>query len=291
MLEYIWNKKSRKSQLKSNKINSIKMKSQVLSIEGKKIKEIDLPEVFSEAYREDLVERSFITSRSKFRQPYGASKLAGRRASAQGKIHHRRRAWKGGYGQGISRVPRKVFLRRGSRFFWQGAYVPGTVKGRKAHPPKSEKIFELKINKKEKIRALKSAIAATAVREIVQSRYKNEPKLQSSITFPIIVENKLEELKKTKEISNLLKKLFSNSEQLIRQRKIRAGKGKLRGRKYKTKTGPLIIVSSKKNIRTENVDIVEAKKVAIHNLAPGGVAGRLTIYSEEALAELAKRFE
>ena len=47
---------------------------------------------------------------------------------------------------------------------WVGAFAPGTVGGRRAHPPKSEKIWSKKINKKENAKAIRSAISATLLK-------------------------------------------------------------------------------------------------------------------------------
>ena len=97
---------------------------------------IELPKQFNEEIRSDLIRRAYLTILSNSRQPYGAKEDAGMRASA--KLSRRRRDYKGSYGFGISRVPRKVLSRRGTRFFWVGAVAPGMVSGRKAHPPKPE---------------------------------------------------------------------------------------------------------------------------------------------------------
>ena len=48
--------------------------------------------------------------------------------------------------------------------------IPFAVTGRRAHPPKVEKIIEEKINKKEYQKALFSAISATASSDVVKNR-------------------------------------------------------------------------------------------------------------------------
>ncbi len=150
------------------------MKIPVLSLEGKEIKKIELPSQFSEELRSDLVKRAVLALQASRRQAYGAKKEAGKRASA--KLSKRRRNYRGSYGYGISRVPRKILSRRGRRFYWVGAVAPGTVGGRKAHPPKAEKGWEQKINKKERRKAIRSAIAATINKELVESRGHRLPK-------------------------------------------------------------------------------------------------------------------
>ena len=123
-------------------------KAVIHKIDGSKLKEIELPKQFNEEYHPDLIKRAVLTIRANNRQSYGAFERAGKGSSA--KISRRRRDYKGAYGHGISRAPRKTMWRRGTQFGWEGAYAPGTVGGRKAHPPKSWKIFAKKININER---------------------------------------------------------------------------------------------------------------------------------------------
>ena len=109
--------------------------------------EKELPSQFSEAYRPDLIKRAVLSLQSRARQVYGADPQAGQRHSSE--LSKRRRKYRGCYGFGISRVNRKILSRRGTRFNWVGATSPQTRGGRRAHPPKAEKQFAQKINKKE----------------------------------------------------------------------------------------------------------------------------------------------
>ena len=115
----------------------------------------DLPVQFSELIRPDLIERAVFTIQSNKRQPYGADPRAGLRHC--GNLSRRRNNYKTSYGHGISRVPRKILSSRGTRFNWAGAIAPGTVGGRRAHPPKADKVWSQKINKKERRKAIRSA--------------------------------------------------------------------------------------------------------------------------------------
>src|SRR3989344_4390875 len=142
------------------------MKVKVLSLDGNESGSIELPSQFSEEIREDLIKRAILAIKSYKRQKYGAKEEAGKRASA--KLSRRRRKYRGAYGMGISRVPRKILSRRGMRMTWVAAFAPGTVGGRRAHPPKSAKNWELKINKKERKKAIRSALAATASKDTLK---------------------------------------------------------------------------------------------------------------------------
>lgn len=263
------------------------MKLSVLSLQISEVKKIDMPNQFSEPIRTDLIKRAVKAIESHNRQPYGSSPEAGMRQSAY--VSKRRHKYKGTYGIGQSRTPRKSLSSRGTRFNWVGAVAPQTVGGRRSHPPKAEKIWDQKMNKKERRKAIRCALSATMTKEIVSKRGHIIPD-----NYPFIIETKLETISKTKEAKDLLRKL-GLKEDLERSsvRKIRAGKGKARGRKYKKRIGPLIIVADEyckamdafSNIPGVEVEVVE--KINAQLLAPGCVPGRLTIFSENAIERIA----
>lgn len=262
------------------------MKADVIDLEGRKTKTIELPRQFEEEYREDIIRKAVQVIQSHKRQPYGAKPEAGKRASAE--VSKRRRKYRGSYGHGISRVPRKVMTKRGRNLFWVGAFAPGTTGGRRAHPPKVSKKWEQKINVKERRKAIRSAIAATAIKEIVQKRGHRTKEA------PIIIANEVENIKKTKELTKILEKVGLKEElQRIENKKIRAGKGKSRGRRYKIKKGPLIVVGGKCELEQagrniQGIDVVEVRALNAELLAPGTQPGRLTIYTEKAIEKLGK---
>lgn len=249
--------------------------------------ERELPSQFTEPIREDLIHRAVITLQANKRQPYGAAKEAGMRASAN--VSKRRRKYRGSYGIGISRTPRKVMSRSGTRMNWVGAISPNTVGGRRAHPPKAEKQWEKKLNIKERRKALRSAIAATVHTELVKERGHNTP-----AGYPFVVDSSIEDVKKTKELKALLAKLGLKEEMSRAQVKnTRGGRGKTRGRKYIKRKGPLLVMSKKgktmeaaKNL--PGIDIIDVKSLNAELLAPGAKAGRLTLWSVAALDVMEK---
>ncbi len=247
----------------------------------------ELPVQFEEEFRPDIIKRVVIAIQNHKRQPYGAFPMAGKQSSAV--ISRKRRDYRGSYGMGISRVPRKILSRRGRRMVWVGAFVPGMVGGRRAHPPKADKSYDLKVNKKERRKAIRSALAATMNKEIVVSRGHLIPK-----TFPFIVDSSFESITKAKELYTALntlgfeKELSRNSE-----KKVRAGKGKSRGRKYKMNVGMLIVVSDKCSLYNNcsniaGVEIATVNSLNAEMLAPGTNPGRLTIFTEGAIDTLGK---
>ena len=259
----------------------------IYNIKAEKVGSVNAPVQFNEEYHPDVIKRAVLAIQSHKRQRYGSDPLAGKKTTV--KISKRRREYRTSYGHGISRIPRKVMWRRGSQFGWEGAYAPGTKGGRKAHPPKSEKIWDLKINIKERRKAIRSALAATLDKTLVEARSHVLPKI-----FPLVLNNEMEMLDKTKDVENALEILgFKEELARVHEKRIRAGKGKMRGRKTMSRKGPLLVVSgtcpllkAAKNI--EGVDVVVVDKLNAEVLAPGAFAGRLTVYTHKALERLEK---
>ncbi len=262
------------------------MKLKILSISKTEKGSRDLPNQFNEDVRPDLIKRAVMSLQSNSRQRYGAYPRAGLEHHA--KISRRRSAYKGAYGHGISRVPRKILSRSGSHFNWEGAVAPNTVGGRRAHPPKAEKEWGQKINKKENRKAIRSAIAATLNKELVEARGHKMP-----VQYPFILETRIESISKTSEVINALEKLGFGEELGRSRKKIRAGKGKTRGRKYKKTRGMLIISSQKCELQKAaksitGVEVIDVKTLNAESLAPGSIPGRMTIFTDSAIEMLEK---
>jgi large subunit ribosomal protein L4e len=258
------------------------MKIPIYDKANKKTGEQSLPVQFSEAYRPDLIKRAVHAVQSAARQPYGASPVAGMRHSSE--MSKRRRKYRGCYGFGISRVNRKIHSRRGTRMYWVGATSPQTRGGKRSHAPKAEKIFAKQINKKENRKAIRSAMAATLIKDLVVARGHRLPE-----HYPFIISGDLEKLTKTSAIHAALLELGFKAE-LERSlvKKVRAGIGKLRGRKYRRKKGILFVVGEpcpllKAAQNMPGVDVVEVHALNAELLAPGALAGRVTLWSENAL--------
>src|SRR3989344_1611747 len=148
---------------------------------------VKLPLQFEEQVRPDLIRKAYQYYASHKRQPWGADPEAGKRSSAT--VSRRRRQYRGAYGIGISRVPRKILSRRGRRMNWVGAFAPNTVGGRRSHPAKADKIWTKKINKKERRKAIRSAISATVLKDLVAKRGHVVPD-----NYPFVLDKNFEEL-------------------------------------------------------------------------------------------------
>ncbi len=263
------------------------MKLKIIDQTGKSGAEVELPVQFNEPVRNDLIKKAVLAIQNNNRQDYGAMKGAGMRHSAD--LSKRRRKYRGSYGHGISRVPRKILSRRGTQMFWVGAIISSTVGGRRAHPPKPEKDWNWKINTKEKRKAICSAMSATVIKALVEKRGHKVPD-----NYPFIINDSFESITKTKELIETLKKIgFKADLKRANDTKIRAGKGKLRGRKKIVKKSLLLVVSdavkiSKATKNIPGVDVVNVKKINAEMLAPGTHPGRATLYTNKAI-ELLKQ--
>jgi len=188
----------------------------------------------------------------------------------------------------MSRVPR--VKGQGGR----AAFAPGTVGGRQAHPPTSEKKIVKRIPKKEKRLALLSAIAATASKKVVALRGHS---IEAVPQIPLIVTEDFEKLKRAKEVEEALVRLgvLSDIYRVRESRRVRAGKGKRRGRKMKHAIGPLIVVAENEGLidagsNLLGIDIVPVENLNAETLAPGTHPGRLTVWTRSAIAKLDKLY-
>ena len=248
----------------------------VLELSGEAKGQVELPNVFSSQLRPDLVKRAYWILNSHRIQPYGRDPMAGEKTSAES-----------GHpptGRGISRVPRVKGER--SRRSGQAAGVASVVGGRIAHPPKAEKSIYQKINRKERRGALDAAIAFTGHAEAVAGRGHRV----GAMTFPLVVTDEIEAVSKTSELDSFLRKagLTEELKRLYGGVKRQSGKPRMRGRVYKERIGPLIVVSNDRGVgkAAESIPgaaVVPVGSLSVLDLAPAGVAGRLTFWTVSSL--------
>ena len=232
---------------------------------------VELPGVFGTQYRPDLIRRAVAAAQANRKQAYGADPYAGQRTPAESP----------GSGRGMAHVPRQDGRAR---------RVPQAVKGRRAHPPKAEKDQGKRINDKERKLAVKSAIAATADPELVRERGHQ---FDDDVDLPLVVSDDFEDLLKTREVVSFLEAAGLHADiDRADDRKIRAGRGKTRGRKYRRPKSILFVTEGELSKAARNLagaDVATAAEVNAEDLAPGGHAGRLTVFTESALSALAER--
>lgn len=260
------------------------MKISYLDLNGKKKGDINLPEVFSTPYRPDLIKRAVLAAQANRRQRYGTDKMAGKRTSAHyhgsshldpsQKMMHRE----------MARLPRE---HGDTAIFMRARFVPQARGGRRAHPPKVEKVWKKKINKKERIMAIRSAIAGTANPELIKERNHI---FDSNV--PIVVDDSLQKIKKTKDVIEFLKNIGLEKElERTQKKKMRIGKGKLRRGKYKKKVGPLMIITKDEGIvkaasNIPGLDVVDVNNLNAELLSPGSHGIRLTIWTKSSIEKL-----
>lgn len=257
------------------------MKAKILDKNGKGSKEIEIPSIFNSKVRVDITQKYYEVMKTI--QPYGPNKEAGKGHSASGKIRHRRHVWKSSYGRGISRVPRKIFWRRGSQFYWQGATISSAVGGRRAHPPRPEQFINTKkINKKEVIIAISSALSATTSAEYVNKRYESVE--IKELKFPIVIDSKIIELKTQEFLESMEKILKDGFKVAVKDKLKKAGRSNMRGIRRRN-AGALLVIGNEEDKKISRLDIKKVKDLEIGDFWP---LGRLTLYTEKAIEDINK---
>lgn len=253
----------------------------VISLDNKGVEDITLPELSKQKVDTMLLKRAYESESSYGFQLKYTDPLAGMRKSTE--LTKRRRAYKTVYGRGYNRTPKKVLSHIGISFSYVGAEAPHTVGGRKAHPPAPTKNLIKKMNKKEMRLAVKMGIASSFDKEAVSKFHKN-----SAIDFPIIVENKINDISKTKDAQKTLSSIGLSQElKRIGERKVRAGKGKLRGRKYKKKLSLVVVTTEpsklSKSMPNLNVTVRKPEDLSVSDVTNGGKPGRLIVWTKDAI--------
>ena len=246
----------------------------VYSVEGEAVKTIELPAVFRSEVRPDLIRRAVTAFQANRRQPYGPNPRSGMKHSVR---------WSG-KGHGVSRVPR---LRDGST----GAQAPGTVGGRRAHPPRPDTVWAKKVNRHERGLARNAALAALRDPALVSARGH---RFDSSLSLPVVLEDAIESLEPeegaTREGVSILERLgLQEDVQRAKDgRHVRAGRGKMRGRRVRQPRSLLVVVKEPSKVRRlfgnlPGVEVVTPAALDAEVLAPGGDPGRLAVFSEGAI--------
>lgn len=247
----------------------------ILELDGSNQNTIDLPTVFKTPYRPEVIQKVYNNLNSYSFQKQGRYPAAGQMVSAESR----------NTGLGIARLARakgEGFPRAG-----QAAGVAGVRHGRLAHPPVSWKKIYKKVNKKEKLLALCSAIAATANADLIRKRGHL---LNNSIQLPIVVSNEIESVTKSKDLEKIIIKLgFEDDLKRTYARRIKSVHKNSTNRR--SALSVLIIVSNDANIGRLNnslpgIAVKTVKSVSVLDLAPGSKPVRLTIFSENAIKEL-----
>jgi large subunit ribosomal protein L4e len=248
------------------------MRATVRDLDGDETAEIDLPAAFDAPVREDLIRRAVNAARANRTQDHGSDAYAGLRTPAESP----------GSGRGIAHVPRQD---------GQARRVPQAVGGRKAHPPKAEQDRGKDVNDRERKQATRSAIAATADADRVRDRGHEF----DDVDLPLVVADAFEDLKRTAAAAEACEALgIAPDVDRADERTVRAGRGTTRGRAYQRPASVLFVTSSdagpsRAARNLAGADVATAREVNTEDLAPGAQPGRLTLWTESAVAEVADR--
>lgn len=244
--------------------------------EGKTVKTIPLPALFKTQVSQHIIQETFRRMNMDKRQPYAVSPNAGMQHSAEG--------W--GTGRAVARVPR--VKGSGTRRSGQAAFANFARKGRLAHPTKVYRNWHRKVTLNERIHAVLSGFAASTIPSIVESRGHL---INNVSQIPLVITNEIHKLKKTNEAYAILKNLGLEEEikRVKKSKNIRAGYGKMRNRKTTKRRGILLIHNGDELKAFRNIPGVEIKhisKVTVLDVCPGGHAGRLILWTEDAMINI-----
>ena len=250
----------------------------VFSVTGEKSGETQLPTVMTAPLRHDIVQFVHTNLNKNKRQAYAVNIHASKRIVAS--------SW--GTGRAVARIPRVGG--GGTSRSGQGAFGNMCRGGRMYNPTKTWRKWNRKVNINQKRYAVASALAASAVPALVMARGHLVDEVPE---IPLVVENAIESTKKTSAAKALLAAIgaLDDVDKAADSKQIRAGKGKMRNRRYTMRRGPLIIYKTNDGVEQAfrnlpGVELCCVDRLNLLQLAPGGHMGRFCVWSQAALDEL-----
>ena len=243
----------------------------------------ELPAAFAEPHRADVIRKAHTILATHGFQPKGTHPTAGMDVSAD--------SLDPPTGHGRARVARIRGSGAGGRG-GQGGEVASTRGGRQAHPPTAAKRVRKRLNRKEGRLALRSAVAATADGALVKARGH----AAGGAELPAVAADEAELISRTSALRAAIGRMgLAGDVERLAGRRARSGKPALRGRSKKEGKSILFVVSRRGTPleraagSVPGVDVRAASDVGVLDLAPGGVPGRLAVYTVSALRELGGR--
>lgn len=250
----------------------------VFSLTGDKSGETVLPAVMKAPLRPDIVQFVHTNMNKNNRQAYAVSIKAGKQVVAS--------SW--GTGRAVARIPRVGG--GGTSRSGQGAFGNMCRGGRMFAPTKTWRKWHRKINSTQKRYAVASSLAASAIPALVMARGHVIDEVPE---VPLVLDNAVEGTKKTSAAVDILVAVgaYDDVQKATDSRQIRAGKGKMRNRRYTHRRGPLVIYASNDGVEQAfrnltGVELCCVDRLNLLQLAPGGHMGRFCIWSQAALEKL-----
>lgn len=256
------------------------MQANVYQTDGKVEKKITLPGIFAKRYNEGVVRRALLSEQSTRYQPQGHYLLAGLQTTATYVGRYSTYRTLRHVGQAIR--PRQK-LAKGA--MGDVRRIPSSVKGRRAHPHKIEKNILERINRKEYVLALESAVAGTANTDMVKKSH-TYPKGE----LPIVVSSQIEKIGKTSDLLKVLGALsLMDDIEKSHEPKTKSGMRRKVQRRY-FRNSVLIVAKdaallSRSGRNVPGVEVSSVSALDVEKLAPGANP-RLTLWSEAAIPEL-----
>lgn len=153
---------------------------------------------------------------------------------------HQTSAESWGTGRAVARIPR--VRGGGTHRSGQGAFGNMCRGGRMFAPTKPWRRWHRKINVNQRRYAIVSAIAASGVPALVQSKGHI---IDGVSEFPLVVSDDIQKYNKTKQAVIFLRraKIWADVQKVYKSQRFRAGRGKMRNRRRIQRRGPLIVYS------------------------------------------------
>jgi large subunit ribosomal protein L4e len=237
-----------------------------------------MPAVLLAPIRPDIVNFVHTQMAKNKRQAYGIDADVGHKHSAH--------SW--GTGRAVSRIPR--VSGGGTSRAGQAAFGNMCRKGRMYNPHRTWRKWHRKINTNQKRYAVASALAASALPSLVMARGH---KIDQVPEVPLVMDAAVESVTKTKQAIAALKSVgaYDDAEKARDSKKLRAGKGKMRNRRYVQRRGPLVVYETDNGLtrafrNLPGVETCDVTRLNLLQLAPGGHMGRFVVWTEGAFSKL-----
>jgi len=159
-------------------------------------------------------------------------------------------------------------------------------------PTKTWRRWHRKVSINQRRYAVASALAASAVPALVMARGHRISKIRE---VPLVIANEaFQSIKKTRQAIALLKQYhaYDDVDRVVHSKKIRAGIGKMRNRRYRQRRGPLVVYTdtsapfAKAFRNVPGVETLNVNRLNLLRLAPGGHLGRFIVWTRDAFERL-----
>eukprot|EP00933_Yihiella_yeosuensis_P035454 TRINITY_DN28_c0_g1_i6.p1 TRINITY_DN28_c0_g1~~TRINITY_DN28_c0_g1_i6.p1 ORF type:complete len:434 (+),score=119.80 TRINITY_DN28_c0_g1_i6:78-1304(+) len=241
---------------------------------------VPMPTVLSSPLRPDLVREVHMNMSKNSRQAYAVKHKVGYETAAE--------SW--GTGRAVARIPRAPG--GGTHRAGQATFGNQARGGGMFNPTTVWRRWHRRVNVTQKRHAVATALAASSLPALVMARGHRIGEVSE---LPLVVSDGLESITKTKQAVEALKNLGCGDDlqKVLDSKKIRAGQGKARNRRYRMRRGPLVVYNEDNGItralrNIPGVDATSVENLKLLQLAPGGSIGRFVIFTEGAFKKLSE---